>query len=268
MHLALPRRAEGCCGDGRFALGRDTQYSALSIKCADRLQLLFNGEYFIQNANWRELRSSSPRVDADSPAYPEFLELAKAEGPPYQYGSGCLSDGLLGAWFGLVCGLGDLMDLEKVESHLLAVHRNNFKRSLFRHANTKRPHFACGNEPGLLTCTWPRGGRPSLAMIYADEVWTGVEHQVASHLIARGKIQEGLEIVRACRTRYDGRVRNPFDEIEAGHWYARSMLPLRSCRRSVEHDSMQSKKFFTSNPRSEATSAAFCPLPQGLAQSV
>jgi len=143
VHLALPRRAEGCCGDGRFALGRDTQYSALSIKCADRLQLLFNGEYFIQNANWRELRSSSPRVDADSPAYPEFLELAKAEGPPYQYGSGCLSDGLLGAWFGLVCGLGDLMDLEKVESHLLAVHRNNFKRSLFRHANTKRPHFAC-----------------------------------------------------------------------------------------------------------------------------
>jgi len=60
-------------------------------------------------------------------------------------------------------------------------------------------------------------------MIYADEVWTGVEHQVASHLISRGKIEEGLEIVRACRNRYDGRVRNPFDEIEAGHWYARSM---------------------------------------------
>jgi hypothetical protein len=32
-----------------------------------------------------------------------------------------------------------------------------------------------------------------------------------------------LEIVRACRSRYDGRVRNPFDEIEAGHFYARAM---------------------------------------------
>ena len=60
-------------------------------------------------------------------------------------------------------------------------------------------------------------------MIYSDEVWTGVEYQVASHLIALGKIDEGLEIVRACRSRYDGRVRNPFDEIEAGHWYARAM---------------------------------------------
>ena len=60
-------------------------------------------------------------------------------------------------------------------------------------------------------------------MIYGDEVWTGIEYQVASHLIALGKISEGLEIVRACRRRYDGRVRNPFDELEAGHWYARSM---------------------------------------------
>jgi hypothetical protein len=60
-------------------------------------------------------------------------------------------------------------------------------------------------------------------MIYSDEVWTGVEYQVASHLIALGRIDEGLEIVRACRDRYDGRIRNPFDEIEAGHWYARAM---------------------------------------------
>jgi hypothetical protein len=38
-----------------------------------------------------------------------------------------------------------------------------------------------------------------------------------------GHIEEGLEIVRACRSRYDGRVRNPFDEYECGHWYARAM---------------------------------------------
>jgi uncharacterized protein (DUF608 family) len=206
------------------SLSEDThEYAALSVKCADRLFLLFNGEYFTQTTSWRELRTRYPRLDADSPSYPEFLEMAKTEGPPYQYGSGCLSDGLLGAWFAYVCGLGELLDADKTDRHLLAVHRYNFKRSLSRHVNTRRPHFACGNEAGLLTCTWPRGGRPSLAMIYADEVWTGVEHEVASHLISRGKIQEGLEIVRACRDRYDGRVRNPFDELEAGHWYARSM---------------------------------------------
>ena len=38
-----------------------------------------------------------------------------------------------------------------------------------------------------------------------------------------GRVEEGLEIVRTCRDRYDGRVRNPFDEYECGHWYARAM---------------------------------------------
>jgi hypothetical protein len=38
-----------------------------------------------------------------------------------------------------------------------------------------------------------------------------------------GLVQEGLEIVRTCRNRYDGRVRNPFNEYECGHWYARAM---------------------------------------------
>ena len=38
-----------------------------------------------------------------------------------------------------------------------------------------------------------------------------------------GCVEEGLEIVREARKRYDGRVRNPFDEYECGHWYARAM---------------------------------------------
>ena len=38
-----------------------------------------------------------------------------------------------------------------------------------------------------------------------------------------GLVQEGLDIVRTCRDRYDGRTRNPFNEYECGHWYARAM---------------------------------------------
>jgi hypothetical protein len=38
-----------------------------------------------------------------------------------------------------------------------------------------------------------------------------------------GEVQKGLDIVRACRDRYDGEVRNPFNEYECGHWYARAM---------------------------------------------
>jgi len=38
-----------------------------------------------------------------------------------------------------------------------------------------------------------------------------------------GHVQQGLDIVKLCRNRYDGRVRNPFNEYECGHWYARAM---------------------------------------------
>jgi hypothetical protein len=36
-------------------------------------------------------------------------------------------------------------------------------------------------------------------------------------------VKEGLEIVRTLRLRYDGRERNPFDEVECGRFYARAL---------------------------------------------
>jgi hypothetical protein len=80
-----------------------------------------------------------------------------------------------------------------------------------------------GAEGGLLLCTWPKGGRLSLPFPYSEEVWTGFEYQAASHMIMTGLVAEGLEIVRIARERYDGRIRNPFDEYECGHWYARAL---------------------------------------------
>jgi len=123
----------------------------------------------------------------------------------------------------LVCGVGQVLDRDKVTSHLAAVHRYNLERDLSAHANPQRPSFACGSEGGLLLCSWPKGGKLSLPFVYSDEVWTGIEYQVASPLIAMGSVEEGLEIVRTCRDRYDGRVRNPFNEYECGHWYARAI---------------------------------------------
>jgi len=154
---------------------------------------------------------------------PEARALLEQEGPKYQYGDGCLSDGVLGAWMAVVCGVGEVLDRYKTESHLRAAHRHNLKQDLSGHANPQRPSFAFGAEAGLLLCTWPRGGALALPFVYSNEVWTGIEYQVASHLMLLGRVDEGLEIVRACRDRYDGRVRNPFDEYECGHWYARAM---------------------------------------------
>jgi hypothetical protein len=63
----------------------------------------------------------------------------------------------------------------------------------------------------------------SLPFVYSNEVWTGIEYQAASHLMMMGEVEKGLDIVRTARDRYDGRVRNPFDEYECGHWYARAL---------------------------------------------
>jgi len=186
---------------------------------------LWDSEYFTQKIQWRGLRAGDP---TKQPAWninysPEAMELLKQEGPKYQYGTGCLSDGVLGAWMAVVCGVGEVLDREKIESHLLAVHKYNFRKDLSNHANPQRPTYALGTEGGLLLCTWPKGGELSLPFVYSNEVWTGIEYQVASHLMMMGCVEEGLEIVRTARDRYDGRVRNPFNEYECGHWYARAM---------------------------------------------
>lgn len=202
------------------------EYAALLSKGRKYMETaLFDGEYFIQRIRWEGLKAPNP-VDVTSfgGSYSgEALELLKEEGPKYQYGTGCLSDGVLGMWMASVCGLDEVLDDEKVRSHLAAVHRYNLKHDLRDHFNPQRPGYACGKEGGLLLCTWPKGGMLSLPFVYSNEVWTGIEYQVAGHLMMKGEVEKGLEIVRECRERYDGRTRNPFNEIECGHWYARAM---------------------------------------------
>jgi len=209
------------------ALGDDVSlYAELSAKGKKLAETeLFNGEYFIQRIEWKNLRAQNPLENKSMVGNysPEAVALFEKEGPKYQYGNGCLSDGVLGCWLALVCGVGQVLARKQVISHLKAVHRYNFKNNLSGHANPQRPSYACGAEGGLLLCTWPKGGELSLPFVYSNEVWTGIEYQVASHLMAMGMTKEGLEIVRSCRSRYDGRVRNPFNEYECGHWYARAM---------------------------------------------
>jgi hypothetical protein len=52
---------------------------------------------------------------------------------------------------------------------------------------------------------------------------TGFEYILAVGLIQEGFVDDGLAVIRAVRARYDGRKRNPFDEAECGHHYARAM---------------------------------------------
>lgn len=140
----------------------------------------------------------------------------------YQVGSGCLSDQLLGQLLAHVVGLGYLLPKEHVKKAVKSVFDYNFKEDFSHHVNTERV-YALNDEKGLVLCTWPHGGRPRNPFVYSDEVWTGVEYQVAAHLIYEGFVNEGLKVVKAVRGRYDGYRRNPWNEVECGYHYVRSM---------------------------------------------
>ena len=73
---------------------------------------------------------------------------------------------------------------------------------------------------------------PRTFILYADEVWTGIEYAAAGAMIYEGLIDAARQIVRMARSRYDGRRRdglnsgpggNPFNELECGKFYARAM---------------------------------------------
>lgn len=158
---------------------------------------LWNGEFYVQK-------------------YDQVMEKK------YQYGEGCLSDMLLGQWLGMVAGLDRYLPAERIRSSLRAIYNYNFRNDFRNFSNVQRT-YALNDEKGLLLCSWPKGGRPPLPFPYSDEVWTGIEYQVASHLIYEGLLDEGLSVVKAVRDRYDGLRRNPWNEVECGHHYARAM---------------------------------------------
>ena len=141
---------------------------------------------------------------------------------PYQFGSGCLSDQLFGQTLAYLSGLGPLLPKDHLKEAAGAIYRNNFLAGDQRPACLQRL-YVHDDEPGLVLCTWPKGEKPRFPFVYSDEVWTGIEYQVATLLIYEGLVEEGLSIVAAVRKRYDGIRRNPFSEIECGYHYGRSL---------------------------------------------
>ena len=193
-------------------------YRAVREKGVRNLEQLWNGEYYVQKI---------PPADKISPmkkyADPDWQAVTVQDGQiRYQFGDGCLSDQLLGVWFADIIGLDPGFSSARLQKALESIYRYNFKTTFFDHPNTQRI-YALNDEKGLLLCSWPKGGRPKLPFVYSDEVWTGIEFQVAAHLIHHGLVEEGLAIVRGITERYDGQRRNPWNEVECGSHYARAL---------------------------------------------
>lgn len=154
-------------------------------------------------------------------------DLADYEKRPGEVGPGCMADQLIGQWWAHQLGLGYILPKELVQTALRSVFKYNWVPDLTGFKHMPRA-FAGDKDKGLLICTWPKGGRPGHVMLYSDEVWTGIEYQVAAHMIYEGMLEEGLAIVKGARDRYDGIprapiLRNPWNEIECGGHYARAM---------------------------------------------
>ncbi|MBB6732392.1 hypothetical protein H7C18_15840 [Cohnella sp. CBP 2801] len=192
-------------GDGEAA----AEYEALLARGRKWIdENLFNGEYFVQKIDLQ---------DARFPVDPELGEIK------YQFGeTGCHIDQVLGQWHARVVGLGDVFDPEKTRSALRSVYKYNFMPVLREYANFCRI-YGLNDERGLLIATYPRGGSPKVPVPYAQECMNGFEYQAACHMIYEGLVEEGLDVVRAIRHRYDGERRNPWNEFECGSNYVRSM---------------------------------------------
>jgi uncharacterized protein (DUF608 family) len=141
---------------------------------------------------------------------------------PYQFGEGCVADQLLGQWWAHHLDLGYVLPPDRVRAATAAVFRRNFRHDFYDFKQEPRV-FASDHDRGLLIATYEPGQRAQVPLLYSDEVWTGIEYAFAALCLYEGLVDEGLEVVRAARGRYDGRQRNPFNEMECGDHYIRAL---------------------------------------------
>jgi uncharacterized protein (DUF608 family) len=176
---------------------------------------LFTGEYYIQRIRGfqadqiaKDLRST---MGADNPEKPE-----------YQVGDGCLVDQLLGQYLADVAGLGPLLAPANIRKTLDSIWRYNHKAQVADHDSVQRT-YVLNDEAALVVCDYAKGKRPEIPFPYYAEAWTGLEYSTAALMLYERHIEHGVQIFSEVRARYDGVRRNPWDEPECGHHYARAM---------------------------------------------
>jgi non-lysosomal glucosylceramidase len=206
MYLAALKAGEHMAtemGDEDFA--RDCRHRAAKGRAAMDARL-FNGEWFVQMPD---------------PENPHKLGAYET----------CHIDQVLGQGWAWQVGLGRVLNEATTRSALHSIWKYNFARNLDAYdeqADPKgRPYHAEG-EGGLVMTANALGRKVPFGIdtpfaCYLSETMNGFEYQAAAHMIAEGMVKEGLAVIRTVDERYDGNKRNPFNEVECGDHYARSM---------------------------------------------
>lgn len=176
---------------------------------------LFNGRYY-------EHRIVPPKGAIAEGLRHAEMGAKDLSDPDFQLGSGCLVDQLVGDYASFNTGLGFVADpihANRTLDTILDVCRRKPDDSAF---NPMRS-YVLGDETSLKMAWYPDGRMPRSPFPYYRETMTGFEYVVAANLANRKRFAEAEAVVAAIRDRYDGVKRNPFDEAECGHHYARAL---------------------------------------------
>ena len=194
------------------------EYLAVYESGRKKTEELFNGKYYQQKIDLHDEHILDPYPDAR-----EKYWNGEAGQIKYQIGDGCEIDQLLGQWHADICGLGELFNPENRQTALENLYHNNFKNSVREFYNPFRL-YTLNDEGGTIICTYPEGAeKPAIPIPYCQETMHGFEYAAAGLMYKHGLKEQALEMVRSVREKYDGKKRNPYNEIECGNNYARSM---------------------------------------------
>ncbi len=149
-------------------------------------------------------------------------------------GAGCEIDQVFGQSWAFQVGLPRVLPEAETVAALKSLWRYNFTPDVGPYRQVYKPGrwYAMPGEAGLLMCTFPRtdwdyaqakGKGADWAAGYFNECMNGFEYQAAGHMLWEGMLTEGLAITRAVHDRYHPSRRNPWNEVECGDHYARSM---------------------------------------------